>query len=100
MRRKNGSTGNDPGEVICATVAPPSRTVLMTARKPISQASLRRSAGSCMKRLRAFENRDAGTGIRNPGPRPHTSRLCELTDQVEDRQIHRDHDAADDDAEH
>src|SRR5438876_1387742 len=42
MRKKNGLTGNDPGAVICANVAPPSRTVLMTARMAISHRSLRR----------------------------------------------------------
>ena len=42
MRKKNGSTGNDPGAVICANIAPPSRTVLMTARMAISHCSLRR----------------------------------------------------------
>src|SRR5262245_4154015 len=86
-------------------MAPPSRTVLMTARKPISQASLRRSAGSCMKTMSL---RVPGIGTRDPGdqppeprfPGPGASRLSELANQVEDRQIHSDDDAADDDAEH
>ena len=38
--------GNAPGDRTCATIAPPSRTVLMTARMPISQASLRRRSMS------------------------------------------------------
>src|SRR5579862_6321592 len=74
IRKKNGSTAKDPGALICANVAEPSSIVLTVARRKISQNTFRRSS------------------VSNMG-------LGQLADQVEDRQIHRDDDAADDDAE-
>src|SRR5438270_13380526 len=40
-RKKNGGTANDPGVVICANVADPSRMVLMMARTKISHPTRR-----------------------------------------------------------
>ena len=48
IRKKKGSTANEPGAVTCATVADPSRIVLITTRTRISQATLRRSSVSNM----------------------------------------------------
>jgi hypothetical protein len=48
MRKKNGLPGNDPGAVICASVADPSRIVLIAARITIRRASFRRTPFSAM----------------------------------------------------
>src|SRR5688572_27237012 len=107
IRKKNGSTANDPGVVMRAKIAEPSRIVLTTARTAMSQATLRRRSVSII-----------GKALHHGGHRRHgeswmksfllrvlrvlgggESRLSELADQVEDRHIHRDHDAADNDAE-
>src|SRR5581483_4933744 len=73
ISRKNGSTGSEPGAAICAYTADPSRMVLRPARTKISRATVRRSVVS--------------------------TALGQLADQVEDRHVHRDDDAADDAAE-
>src|SRR6266516_2552708 len=51
MRKKNGSTANDPGAVIRANVAVPSSSVLMTSRMAMSQRTLTRKsvAGGVMR---------------------------------------------------
>jgi hypothetical protein len=49
--------GNDPGALICTSVAEPSRTVLMIARTAISQASFRVSSVS------SICNRGLGSGV-------------------------------------
>ena len=49
IRKKKGGTGNDPGAVICANVADPSRIVLITSRIVISRLSLRRSSVSAIE---------------------------------------------------
>src|SRR5215216_4057424 len=74
MRKKSGSTGNAPGDSHWTTTAEPSRSVLIATRIAISRNSLRRRSRS-------------GTVVF----------LRELADQVEDRQVHRDDDAADED---
>src|SRR5579862_3299425 len=83
MRTKNGSTGSDPGAAICAYTPDPSSTVLRPARMNISRATVRRRVVSTFQ-LRACSLQ---------------SRLGQLADQIEDRQVHRDDDAADDAAE-
>src|SRR3954471_11963473 len=85
MRKKNGLTGNDPGAVIWANVAPPSRNVLMTARMAMSHRSLRRRSV-------------VGSGPVAAAATASAMVLRQLADHVEDRHIHRDDDAADDDA--
>src|SRR5688572_8002090 len=73
MRTKSGSPGNIPGEVSSTKTAEPSSSELMPTRIAISQKSLRRRSRSATP-----------------------CSLRQLRDQVEDRQIHRDDDAADD----
>ncbi len=66
IRKKKGSTGNDPGAVICATTAPPSRSVLITARTLISHASRRRRSVSTIP-----DPRSLIPGPRSLIPDPH-----------------------------
>src|SRR5512132_3747329 len=101
MRKKKGSTANDPGAVTRANVAVPSSTVPIIARTTIRPATLRRSSVSSTGAApRGYSPR------RSQGPSVRCARcgdsslLRELRDQIEDGHVHRDHDAADDDAKH
>src|SRR3954468_7660140 len=85
IRKNNGSTGNDPGAIICANVAEPSSTVLITARTAISKRSLRR--------------RSEVGGPSAADTDAWAITLCQFADHVEDGHVHRDDDAADDNAE-
>src|SRR6266550_7633968 len=111
IRKKNGLTGNEPGAVSCMKIADPSSRVLMIARIAISQATLRRKPVSIIV---ARPRQRTQRVQRTPRPDPARSslgvlgNLCvlgmassssQLRDEIEDRHIHRDYDAANDAAE-
>src|SRR5690349_3736421 len=87
------SIGSVPGDAIVIAIPEPSSTVSTAARPVISQRSLRRrarrgAAAASTSRL-ARRSLTLMTAIT----------LGQLADQVEDRQVHRDDNAADEDAE-
>src|SRR5262245_39996728 len=109
MNAKNGSIGNDsPGEPIWTMANPePSRTVSTAARPAISHSRFRRrvfvgivysSASSVLAgpHPRSLPLRRSRTRSSRRPQALFVSFLRELRDQVEDRHVHRDDDAADD----
>src|SRR4051794_38209429 len=99
MRTKNGSIGNAPGNFRRTSSAEPSSSVMTAARPVISQTSL--ALNMCMSV--AFPVPSAAAASCRSGDWTletySGSALREFADQIEDRQIHRDDDPANDDAE-